>query len=55
MGMLLIGLAIGTAAGFVIGVLCDGGGVYDWGDVERAWRDDIEQRRALGQEDGKNG
>lgn len=34
--MLLIGLVIGTAAGFVIAVMCDDGGAYDWDDVEQA-------------------
>jgi len=53
--MLLIGLVIGTAAGFVIAVMCDDGGAYDWDDVEQAWHDGIELGRALGPESGENG
>ena len=52
--MFLIGLVIGTAAGFVIAVMCDDGGAYDWDDVESAWHDGIELGRALGPKDAKN-
>ncbi len=44
MAMFLIGLAVGAAAGFVIGALCGGGSenYYSEEDVAQAWKSGFE-------------